>query len=328
MDIWKKLLILPPVLLALGLFMMAGKSAKPPQAASAAQEKATAVKIIGAKPITVIPAISGYGKVRPERQWDAVAQVAGPVIWTADSLRGGLLVVKGTELLRIDPREYELGLAQIDAQLDALDARDLTNEATLVIEQRSLDLLDEDLARKRTLFAQGSSAQASVDAAERAMLTAKARVQALLSALKLNEAERQVLMSQRDIAALNVERTIIRAPFDLRLDTVAIASGQYVNKGETLFTGDGIAVAEVVAQFPVGAMGPLFGKAGESGAPLANMAASASGSGEGEAQQRVWIVMPCWRLSSACARPRQPSNGPLAWTGSQPRWTPRPARAA
>ena len=271
MSILKKLLILPPLLLAVVLFMMSGKGAKPPQAATEKQEKATPVKVIGAKPVTALPSISGYGKVRPDRSWQAVAQVAGSVVWTSDNLRSGLLIPQGTPLLRIDPHEYELGLAQIDAQVGALDARDQTTRASLKIEQRSLELLKSDLGRKQKLFSQGSTSQAAVDTAERAMLTEDAKVQSLLSTLKLNDAERKVLASQRDIAALNVERTELKAPFDLRLGEVNIALGQYVNKGQQLFTGDGIAVAEVVAQFPIGALGPLLGKQADTGAPMGTL---------------------------------------------------------
>jgi RND family efflux transporter MFP subunit len=227
--------------------------------------------IIGAKPGTVIPTIKGFGKVQPGRSWGAVAQVAGPVIWTADNLRNGLLIAEGSELVRIDPREYELGLAQIDAQIAALDAKDETTKASLAIERRAMDLLKEDLARKQKLFKQGSTAKANVDGAERTMLAAQAKVISLESSLKLNAAERNVLLRQKDIASLNMDRTHIKAPFDIRLGTVDIAQGQFVNKGQKLFSGDGIQVAEVVAQFPIGALRSLLGKSGQTGGPLGTL---------------------------------------------------------
>jgi multidrug efflux pump subunit AcrA (membrane-fusion protein) len=209
-----------------------------------------------------------------------VAQVAGSVVWTADKLRNGLLIQQGSELLRIDAQEYELGLAQIDAQKEALAAKDETTRASLRIEERSLEFREDDMARKQQLLKQGSSAKAAVDAAERAMLTAQAKVQTLQSGLKLNQAERNILSRQRDIAALNVQRTLIKAPFDIRLGAVDIAQGQYVNKGQTLFSGDGIDVAEVIAQFPIGALSPLFGKTGDTGAALETLAEDARGVSE------------------------------------------------
>ncbi len=102
-------------------------------------------------------------------------------------------------------------------------------------------------------------------------MTEDAKVQTLLSTLKLNEAERKVLQQQREIAALDLDRTELKAPFDVRLDAVEISLGQYVNKGQQLFSGDGIAVAEIVAQFPIGALSPLLGKSAEVGAPLASL---------------------------------------------------------
>ena len=277
MNILKKLLVLPPILIAIALFMFFSQAAKPPKEASDKQEKATPVKVIAAKAVTAIPSISGFGKVQPSRTWDAVAQVAGPVIWTSEKLRDGLLIAAGTSLLRIDEREYDLALAQIDAQREALDAKDETTHASLKIEGRALELLKEDLARKTELLSRGSASQSIVDTAERALLTQDAKVQSLKSTLTLNDAERKVLQQQWEIAALNRERTELKAPFDLRLDTIDIAMGQYVNKGQQLFSGDGIAIAEVVAQFPIGALNPLFGKTGEEGAPLDTLADGSGG---------------------------------------------------
>jgi len=268
MSILKKLLIVPPVALAIGLFILSGQSAKSPQVATQGKEKPTPVKVIGAKPMTVVPSVSAYGKVQPDRSWDAVAQVAGPVIWTADSLRDGLLIAKGASLLKIDEREYELALAQIEAQIEALNTKTETTAASLTIEQRALALLEDDLGRKKSLLSRGSTSQAGVDAAERALLTQDAKVQTLKSTLKLNEAEGKVLQQQREISLLNLKRTELKAPFDVRLSSVDISVGQYVNKGQKLFSGDGIAVAEIVAQLPIGALRPLIGKAGEVGAPL------------------------------------------------------------
>nr|WP_321461837.1 hypothetical protein [uncultured Cohaesibacter sp.] len=268
MSILKKTLILPPILIAAGLFLASGQAAKSPQAATENKEKATPVKVIGVKAVAAIPAISGYGKVQPSRTWDAVAQVAGPVSWTSDKLRDGLLIPAGASLLKIDEREYQLALAQIEAQIAALDAKDETTKASLKIEERALALLREDLGRKKQLQTRGSASQSIVDTAERALLTQDVKVQSLLSTLTLDEAERKVLQQQKEIAALDLERTELKAPFDVRLDAVDISLGQYVNKGQQLFSGDGIAVAEVVAQFPIGALSPLFGKSTDEGSPL------------------------------------------------------------
>nr|WP_321525763.1 hypothetical protein [uncultured Cohaesibacter sp.] len=291
MSILKKALLLPPVLIAIAITMASAQNTKPPQAATDVKEKATPVKVIGVKAVTAVPFVSGYGKVQPDRTWDAVAQVAGPVVWTADKLRSGLLIPAGSSLLKIDEREYELSLAQIDAQIEALDAKDETTKASLKIEERASLLLQDDLDRKKQLMAKGSASQSIVDTAERASLTQDAKVQTLVSTLKLNAAERKVLAQQKEIAALNLERTELKAPFDVRLNTVDISLGQYVNKGQHLFSGDGIAVAEVVAQFPIGALSSLFNKPGETGSPLAALEAGGDGTSDRHEAIKAKVVL-------------------------------------
>nr|WP_319484813.1 hypothetical protein [uncultured Cohaesibacter sp.] len=291
MSILKKALVLPPVLIAIAITMASAQNTKPPQAATDVKEKATPVKVIGVKAVTAVPFVSGYGKVQPDRTWDAVAQVAGPVVWTADKLRSGLLIPAGTSLLKIDEREYQLSLAQIDAQIEALNAKDETTKASLKIEERASLLLQDDLDRKKQLMAKGSASQSIVDTAERASLTQDAKVQTLVSTLKLNAAERKVLLQQREIAALNLERTELKAPFDVRLNTVDISLGQYVNKGQQLFSGDGISVAEVVAQFPIGALSSLFNKPGETGSPLASLEAGNDGTSDRHDAIKAKVVL-------------------------------------
>ncbi len=78
------------------------------------------------------------------------------------------------------------------------------------------------------------------------------------SSLNLLNAENQALLAQRDAAALDLQRTTITAPFDVRITRVNIGTDQYANKGQLLFTGDGLEVAEVEAQFSVGILRPLI----------------------------------------------------------------------
>ena len=44
----------------------------------------------------------------------------------------------------------------------------------------------------------------------------------------------------------------MRAPFDIRITEVKANLAQYANKGQQLFSADGIASAEVEAQFAIG----------------------------------------------------------------------------
>lgn len=66
-----------------------------------------------------------------------------------------------------------------------------------------------------------------------------------------------MLNAQRAIAARSMEFTTITAPYDLRIGSVEAELGQVVNRGQTLFTAEGIDAVEIAAQFTIGQVGPL-----------------------------------------------------------------------
>ena len=209
--------------------------------------------------LKVIPRATGYGTVKPARTWEAVAEVAGQVAWVSDDLKNGRTVKAGTELLRIEDANYRLALAQIEAQLQASDVKLKTTRASLAIAEREFKILQDDYARKEGLLAKGAVPKSTVEAAERQMLTGEGQVQNLKNAIELSEVERQVLVAQNAMAELDLERTRMIAPFDARVTDVKIGLAQYANKGQLLFTADGLDVAEIEAQLPIGILRPLIG---------------------------------------------------------------------
>ncbi len=52
-------------------------------------------------------------------------------------------------------------------------------------------------------------------------------------------------------AQLDLDRTVIKAPFDCRLSDVSLEEGQFVAAGQALFEAYGAAVTEVEAQMPI-----------------------------------------------------------------------------
>ncbi len=266
----KRYMFLPP--LALGILAVAiavntreGPEQTPPS------EATTRVRIVEAVETKVIPRALGYGHVEPHKTWEAVAQVAGEIVEIHPRLKKGALLAEGELLLRVDPADYELAVAEIEAnlqsvsaQLAEIDSRVENTEASLEIEERSLALSRVDLERKRQLLARGNASQATVDQQERDVLGRQLTVQSLKNTLNLIPAERDVLLAQRALheaqlesAKLDLERTRVIAPFDLRVSEVTVERAQYVSKGEMLVVGDGIAVAEVTAQLPVDKMATL-----------------------------------------------------------------------
>ncbi|MGB1110673.1 MAG: efflux RND transporter periplasmic adaptor subunit, partial [Gammaproteobacteria bacterium] len=53
-------------------------------------------------------------------------------------------------------------------------------------------------------------------------------------------------------------RTIIKAPFDARVTQRQVSEGQYANRGQPLFSADGVEAAEIEARFPIGRLRPLI----------------------------------------------------------------------
>lgn len=254
---WRKALMLPPIALAVAVLAFALAERDPPERV-AVEETARPVRVVTVPRLDVTPRAVGYGEVRPGRVWQAVAEVSGRVEWVHPDLESGAVLPEGTDLLRFEAADYDLALAQIEAQIAELDARAETTRASLDIENRTLAVLDRDLARKRDLRRSGAASQAAVDTAERAALSGRQQVQTLQNTLALLPAQRKALEAQAATARLNQHRTVLRAPFDLRVRDVEVERGQYAQRGQTLATADGLATAEVTAQVPLERLFPLI----------------------------------------------------------------------
>lgn len=255
---WKRSLwFLPPILIGIAVVIAAPLMKSGPEVIEAT-ERAVKVRVIKVSELDVVPRVTGYGKIVPARTWDAVAEVAGQVVWVADDLRDGRIITSGTELLRIEESDFRLALAQIEAQLQASEVKNKTARDNLVIAKQELGLLRREYERAEKLAARGTVSKSSLEAAERQMLGGEIQVKTLQNSLDLNSAEHQVLIAQRDAAKLNLERTRKVAPFNVRIGAVNIGVAQYVNKGQLMFSADGLDIAEVAAQFPVGTLRPLI----------------------------------------------------------------------
>lgn len=229
---------------------------KPPK------EAARVLRVIRAPQMDVLPRVLGHGTAQPARVWRAVAEVEGRVIEINQELKQGAFLGANDHVLKIDPREYELiisqleaEIAEVQAQLAELETQEENDRASLAIEQASLALAKSDLDRVRTLFENGSAAPTELRDEERTHLAQKQKVQNLQNALKLIPRQRTSLnaslavkQARLEQARLDLEKTIIRAPFACRLGEVRIEVGQFLKVGETLFEADGTAITEVDMQ--------------------------------------------------------------------------------
>ena len=231
----------------------------------AAAEAARPVSVIAAPAVDLLPRVLAYGVVRPGQVWRGVAEVGGRVVAVHPQLDAGVILPAATRLLEIDPTDYQLAVAEIEAAIEGrearlaeLDVRARNAGRSLEIERRNLELARRELARKLELAEAGSIARSAADQELRQTLQQERAVQNLDNELALVPSERRRLEAElaRDRSRLaqarrDLERTTIRAPFDLRVAAVDLEVGQFVSPGQVVVQADGIAVAEVPAQVSV-----------------------------------------------------------------------------
>jgi multidrug efflux pump subunit AcrA (membrane-fusion protein) len=248
----------------------------PAQVEGAAPALPVRVMTVAAEDIR--PTVTAWGNLRAAETWIAVAEVQGEVIWRHPDLEPGRLIPAGTEVLRIDPADYELALAQAEADLAAFAAESaqLTAEVAnttriLELERERLVLAEVDLARVRALTEQGTLPQSRADEAERATLLARRTVAELENSLALIPAREariaaQIARSEAAIARAerSLENTTLTTPFDLRVTEVSAERFQTVAPGQVVIRADGIAAAEVVAHLAIDSFRSLLGDAPDS----------------------------------------------------------------
>jgi len=168
----------------------------------------------------IVPA---QGTVAPRTQTTLVSQVAGQIIEVSPAFANGGFFEKGDVLLTIDPRDYEVAVAQAQVQVAQAKLRLAREEEEAAIARDEWKRLGNgeptDLVLRKP---QIDEARATIAAAKGALMRAN----------------------------LNLERTQIRAPYPGRVRTKNADVGQYVNPGSPLGHIYAIDYAEVRLPVP------------------------------------------------------------------------------
>ena len=164
-------------------------------------ERVWPVQAITAKHEDIQPTLDLFGEVVAGRRSELRPQVAGVIVEIGDNLHEGSFVKRGELLLRIDPFDYQTGLAEQRSLLREAEAR--------------LGKLKRDLERARDLFAEKNVSEQFLDDAELAV------------------AEQDALVEQRGIGVQRAERdlrdTRLLAPFDGVLANVNADLGKQIS---------------------------------------------------------------------------------------------------
>ncbi|NQV98548.1 MAG: HlyD family efflux transporter periplasmic adaptor subunit [Rhodospirillales bacterium] len=260
----KKLLILPPILLAVGVLVFVISQKQPPER-KPPSEQARQVRVIEARPVILVPRALGFGEVRPDKTWSATAQVSGEITFVHPDLKKGAVLQAGTEIIGISKVDYELAIREAQANIRSaeatrteLDVSRRNTELSLNIEERSLAVRETELARKQDLMRRGTVAQSAVDQEFRDTLSQRKKVQDLKNSLNLIptqiavQTERiAVYQAALEQTRLNLERTRIRLPFNARIAEVDVETTQYAQVGQVLAVADSMDIAEIEAQFSI-----------------------------------------------------------------------------
>ncbi|MEZ8141402.1 efflux RND transporter periplasmic adaptor subunit [Enterovibrio sp. FF113] len=271
MTLRRKLLFFPALAIgALVLFMAI--TLRPDIPVKPAQSKARAVDVVTLMQQDIAPKVTGFGRVTPKLTWQAIAEVNGKVIYRNPALQKGQVLPAGTELLRIDPTDYQLAVAQAQADVSAKEARlakldlDDTNlQATLAIEIRRLTLSRDELTRQKNLRKKGLTSQSDLDSEQQAFLSQQARVQDLQSQIKVLPDEKRITQAELDVSRLaleqaerNLEKTQIVLPVDSRIAEVNIEQDQVVTPQQVMVVAHGLEAVEVDAQVSIHDMQTVF----------------------------------------------------------------------
>ncbi len=268
----RALLFLPPI--ALGIAGYFWLTTPDPDASSLpVAEVVTPVRTLALQETALTPFAAGYGRVAAEDTWSAISQIEGRALFVADDLDVGRVLGADTEIVRIDPRDYEIALAMATAARDSalaslqeLEASEANTRATIALETTIEDVLRGELERQQTLSERGSVAQATVDAAVRALLAQEKVVLNLENSLRLLPAQRTSLeatIATRTVEIEDAERsladTVVTLPMTGRVTERGVSPSQYVRVGDTLATIESTAASEVVAEFQTRVLGNFFG---------------------------------------------------------------------
>ena len=261
-KVTKRILTALPVVVAVATVVILVKTRTGP-VKKAADEISRSLRVIEAPKVSLVPKALGYGLAEPKRVWQAVSEVKGTVISVHPQLEAGALVDEGTVLLKVNPADYELAVARLKANISETRARinelaveEQNKKTSLEIEKRSLMLARKSLERMRDLLKKDAIPQDQADREERNVLQQEQVIQKLENDLAQIPARRDTLEAGLDMhksnlaqAELDLNRTVIRAPFNCRIGDVSIEAGQVLNIAQRLFEAHGTDSVEIEAKF-------------------------------------------------------------------------------
>lgn len=222
---------------------------RPPTKLAEPTQQAVSVDVAEAVKATLRIEVQAQGTVSPMKETSILSEVNGRIIETSPRFAVGGFVSKDDVLLRIDPRDYETHLLRAEAALKSTESALAQEKGRAMVAEKEWQKLPAGSQRS----------QAAKDL--------------YLRKPQLDQAQSQMLAAQADLntARDNLERTIIRAPYDALVRAKHSELGQFVAAGSPLADVFSVEFAEIRLPIPQSKLEylelPELG-AGESGSAI------------------------------------------------------------
>jgi RND family efflux transporter MFP subunit len=179
--------------------------------------------------------VQAQGTVTPLQQTTVLAEVRGRIIEVSDTFLVGGFVEEGEVLLRIDPRDHQTALLRAQAAVESA-------ESSLAQEKGRAQVAENEWQRLP------KNSQRSPEAKD-----------LYLRIPQLEQAQAQSLAARADMdtARDNLERTLIRSPYDALIRSKNVDLGQFVSPGTALTELFSVETAEVRLPIPQSRLGFL-----------------------------------------------------------------------
>ncbi len=208
----------------------------------------------------------GYGSARAECEASIAAEVGGLIIEIPEGIKDGSHVSRGDILVRIDSRQFDKQLnraqgllADVEAQLDRLDVEKENAQRLIAIARQEVKVNHDEYKRLADLFEREVASKKEWDFARLAYQRASRELQSLENQLALIEPRKAAQAAAGiartadvELAALNVERCTVKAPFTGQLQELLVEVGDRVGIGSPIVHMIDPRRIEVPIELPLG----------------------------------------------------------------------------
>lgn len=235
---------------------------------SAAEMPNKAVNVITTSLIPFRTRVTAYGNAEPAITLNSMAEVSGKISYLHPNLKAGETIPAGTLVVRIDAKDYAVGLKQTEADLNAslssfkqLDEDEKSTKRSIVLANKNLKVGEAEFSRIQKVWDQRLISKSVLDSEEQKVLQLRQQLEELQGKMNSFDSRKQSVKAQIARAEQEVEnrqtilgRTEISLPFDARIGTVSIEKNEFVAVGSVMFEAIDLQGVEIKAQLPVDSM--------------------------------------------------------------------------